>query len=383
MRILPGIPCGLRLPGKEDTELSKRKNGSVIGRFFGRLLLTLVLVGVLCGCFCGIAFAFYVHTSINPSAKETASEISKGLGLNLNSFIYTTDAETGEEAVYETIKGRENREWVDSDKIPDNLKNAVVAIEDERFYKHHGVDWWRTLGAVKGWVLGGDQYGGSTITQQLIKNLTKQDDITVQRKLLEIFQALEFEKSYDKKEIMEWYLNIVYFGEGCNGVYTAAETYFGKEPKDLTIAECASIIGITNNPSKYDPFISRENNKTRQETILKQMYEQEYISKQEYDEAMAQELVFVRSESDERTQTIYSYYAEAVINDVLNDLVEQKGVSRDTARTLLYSGGYQVYSCYDASIQQAIDDVYTNLDNMPQRPSASGFLSLDSFFCDG
>lgn len=163
----------------------------------------------------------------------------------------------------------------------------------------------------------------------------------MQRKLLEIFQALEFEKSYDKEEIMEWYLNIVYFGEGCNGVYTAAETYFGKEPKDLTLAECASIIGITNNPSKYDPFISRENNKTRQETILKQMYEQGWINKEQYDEAVAQELVFVRSESDERTQTIYSYYAEAVINDVLNDLVEQKGVSRDTARTLLYSGGYQ------------------------------------------
>ncbi len=160
--------------------------------------------------------------------------------------------------------------------------------------------------------------------------------------------------------------------EGCNGVYTAAETYFGKEPKDLTLAECASIIGITNNPSKYDPFISRENNKTRQETILKQMYEQGWINKEQYDEAVAQELVFVRSESDDATQTIYSYYAEAVINDVLNDLVEQKGVSRDTARTLLYSGGYQVYSCYDASIQQAIDDVYTNLDNMPQRPSASG-----------
>lgn len=101
---------------------------------------------------------------------------------------------------------------------------------------------------------------------------------------------------------MEWYLNIVYFGEGCNGVYTAAETYFGKEPKDLTLAECASIIGITNNPSKYDPFISRENNKTRQETILKQMYEQGYISKEQYDEAVAQELVFVRSESDERTR---------------------------------------------------------------------------------
>ncbi len=102
------------------------------------------------------------------------------------------------------------------------------------------------------------------------------------------------------------------------------------------------------------------------------MYEQGWINKEQYDEAVAQELVFVRSESDDATQTIYSYYAEAVINDVLNDLVEQKGVSRDTARTLLYSGGYQVYSCYDPSIQQAIDDVYTNLDNMPQRPSASG-----------
>ena len=359
--------------GKEENKLATgNQKGTGIGHLLSRILITLVLIGVLCGCFCGIAFAMYVHIYINPSAQETAVEISKGLGLNLNSFIYAKESDSDEYTLYETIKGKENREWVDSDKIPDTLKNAVVAIEDERFYKHHGVDWVRTIGAVKGWLLGGTQYGGSTITQQLIKNLTKQDDITVQRKLLEIFQALEFEKSYDKEEIMEWYLNIVYFGEGCNGVYTAAETYFGKEPKDLTLAECASIVGITNNPSKYDPFISRENNKTRQETILKQMYEQGWINKEQYDEAVAQELVFVRSESDERTQTIYSYYAEAVINDVLNDLVEQKGVSRDTARTLLYSGGYQVYSCYDASIQQAIDDVYTNLDNMPQRPSASG-----------
>ena len=155
------------------------------------------------------------------------------------------------------------------------MEHAAVAIEDKRFYKHKGVDWYRTTGAFINMFLSmKNDFGGSTITQQLIKNLTKQDDITVQRKLLEIFQALEFEKSYDKEEIMEWYLNIVYFGEGCNGVYTAAETYFGKEPKDLTLAECASIIGITNNPSKYDPFISRENNKARQETILKQMYEQ-------------------------------------------------------------------------------------------------------------
>lgn len=332
-------------------------------RVIGTIFLILLVTGLLFLCI----FAYYVKNCLSTDLDVQLSDFT----VSLSSSILYEDAD-GNWQNLTNLSSTENRVWVDYADIPKDMEHAAVAIEDKRFYKHKGVDWYRTTGAFINMFLSmKNDFGGSTITQQLIKNLTKQDDITVQRKLLEIFQALEFEKSYDKEEIMEWYLNIVYFGEGCNGVYTAAETYFGKEPKDLTLAECASIIGITNNPSKYDPFISRENNKTRQETILKQMYEQGWINKEQYDEAVAQELVFVRSESDERTQTI-SYYAEAVINDVLNDLVEQKGVSRDTARTLLYSGGYQVYSCYDASIQQAIDDVYTNLDNMPQRPSASG-----------
>ena len=332
-------------------------------RVIGTIFLILLVTGLLFLCI----FAYYVKNCLSTDLDVQLSDFT----VSLSSSILYEDAD-GNWQNLTNLSSTENRVWVDYADIPKDMEHAAVAIEDKRFYKHKGVDWYRTTGAFINMFLSmKNDFGGSTITQQLIKNLTKQDDITVQRKLLEIFQALEFEKSYDKEEIMEWYLNIVYFGEGCNGVYTAAETYFGKEPKDLTLAECASIIGITNNPSKYDPFISRENNKTRQETILKQMYEQGWINKEQYDEAVAQELVFVRSESDERTQTIYSYYAEAVINDVLNDLVEQKGVSRDTARTLLYSGGYQVYSCYDASIQQAID-VYTNLDNMPQRPSASG-----------
>ena len=327
-------------------------------RVIGTIFLILLVTGLLFLCI----FAYYVKNCLSTDLDVQLSDFT----VSLSSSILYEDAD-GNWQNLTNLSSTENRVWVDYADIPKDMEHAAVAIEDKRFYKHKGVDWYRTTGAFINMFLSmKNDFGGSTITQQLIKNLTKQDDITVQRKLLEIFQALEFEKSYDKEEIMEWYLNIVYFGEGCNGVYT------GKEPKDLTLAECASIIGITNNPSKYDPFISRENNKTRQETILKQMYEQGWINKEQYDEAVAQELVFVRSESDERTQTIYSYYAEAVINDVFNDLVEQKGVSRDTARTLLYSGGYQVYSCYDASIQQAIDDVYTNLDNMPQRPSASG-----------
>ena len=329
-------------------------------RVLGTILLIVLVTGLLFLCI----FAYYVKNCLSTDLDVQLSDFT----VSLSSSILYEDSD-GNWQNLTNLSSTENRVWVDYADIPKDMEHAAVAIEDKRFYKHKGVDWYRTTGAFINMFLSmKNDFGGSTITQQLIKNLTKQDDITVQRKLLEIFQALEFEKSYDKEEIMEWYLNIVYFGEGCNGVYTAAETYFGKEPKDLTLAECASIIGITNNPSKYDPFISRENNKTRQETILKQMYEQGYISKEQYDEAVAQELVFVRSESDDATQTIYSYYAEAVINDV----VEQKGVSRDTARTLLYSGGYQVYSCYDPSIQQAIDDVYTDLDNMPQRPSASG-----------
>ena len=173
------------------------QKGTGIGHLLSRILITLVLIGVLCGCFCGIAFAMYVHIYINPSAQETAVEISKGLGLNLNSFIYAKESDSDEYTLYETIKGKENREWVDSDKIPDTLKNAVVAIEDERFYKHHGVDWVRTIGAVKGWLLGGTQYGGSTITQQLIKNITADNDYSVKRKVNEIFRAFALEKEID------------------------------------------------------------------------------------------------------------------------------------------------------------------------------------------
>ena len=163
----------------------------------------------------------------------------------------------------------------------------MVAIEDKRFYEHQGVDWYRTVAAFFNMFLGmKNDFGGSTITQQLIKNVTEKDDITVQRKLLEIFRALELEKSYTKEEIMTWYLNQVYFGESCYGVEAAAQTYFGKSVSQLSLAECASIAGITNNPSRYDPFISVANNKQRQETILWEMYDQGYISHEEYVEAV-------------------------------------------------------------------------------------------------
>ena len=235
--------------------------GAVL-RVLGTILLIVLVTGLLFLCI----FAYYVKNCLSTDLDVQLSDFT----VSLSSSILYEDSD-GNWQNLTNLSSTENRVWIDYADIPKDMEHAAVAIEDKRFYKHKGVDWYRTTGAFINMFLSmKNDFGGSTITQQLIKNLTKQDDITVQRKLLEIFQALEFEKSYDKEEIMEWYLNIVYFGEGCNGVYTAAETYFGKEPKDLTLAECASIIGITNNPSKYDPFISRENNKARQETILKQ-----------------------------------------------------------------------------------------------------------------
>ena len=343
------------------------RKGTGIGHLLSRILITLVLIGVLCGCFCGIAFAMYVHIYINPSAQETAAEISKGLGLNLNSFIYAKESDSDEYTLYETIKGKENREWVDSDKIPDTLKNAVVAIEDERFYKHHGVDWVRTIGAVKGWLLGGTQYGGSTITQQLIKNITADNDYSVKRKVNEIFRAFALEKEIDDKDrILVMYLNTIFLGYNSYGVQTAAMQYFDKDVSQLDLAESAVLAGLTNNPSIYDVYNHPEKVKERQETILAQMLDQKMISQEEYEAAVAEELHYrPYEEYQQEIKSTYSYFTDEVIKDVINDLMTEKGYSRLVAENMVYSGGLNIYATIDTKVQNALDEVWANADNFP------------------
>ena len=354
--------------GKEENKLATgNRKGTGIGHLLSRILITLVLIGVLCGCFCGIAFAMYVHIYINPSAQETAAEISKGLGLNLNSFIYAKESDSYEYTLYETIKGKENREWVDSDKIPDTLKNAVVAIEDERFYKHHGVDWVRTIGAVKGWLLGGTQYGGSTITQQLIKNITADNDYSVKRKVNEIFRAFALEKEIDDKDrILVMYLNTIYLGYNSYGVQTAAMQYFDKDVSQLDLAESAVLAGLTNNPSIYDVYNHPEKVKERQETILAQMLDQKMISQEEYEAAVAEELNYrPYEEYQQEIKSTYSYFTDEVIKDVINDLMTEKGYSRLVAENMVYSGGLNIYATIDTKVQNALDEVWANADNFP------------------
>ena len=341
-------------------EPGTEKRGGRAGRVLG-VIGTILLIGVVTALIFVCIFAFYVKTCITPSLDIDLNDFT----LNQSSIIYYKDP-NGDYQKLTTVKSSENRIWIDGDQIPQHMKDALVAIEDKRFYTHKGVDWFRTAHAALNMFTGGSTFGGSTITQQLIKNLTQQDDITVQRKLLEIFQALDLEKNYDKDEILEYYLNAVYFGEGCYGVQTAAQTYFGKDAKDLSVAEAASIVGITNLPTYYDPFYSVENNKERQENVLREMYKQGYLKKAEYEEAKNEELDFVRGENSPGSSNVYSYYEEVVLSDVIGDLAKAKGISRNSASQLVHNAGYEIYACIDKDIQAKVDAIYTDPEKLPK-----------------
>ena len=253
-------------------------------------LATVLLISVIAGILFSVDMAAYLKDDVLVSSDMSLDDYS----LSQTSFIYALNKQSGEYEELQQIYATENRIWAGIDEIPEEMINATVAIEDKRFFEHQGVDWRRTISACGSMFFGsgGDSFGGSTITQQLIKNLTGDDQVTVRRKLQEIFRALQFEKKYTKREIIEWYLNTIYLGEGAYGVKSAANVYFAKSLDQLTIAECASLIGITNNPSLYDPYIAPEENLTRRNIILQEMRDQELITESEYEQAHDEEPVF-------------------------------------------------------------------------------------------
>ena len=213
-------------------------------------LATVLVIGAVCMFIFVWTLGDYLEGEILPQAGVQL----EGFDLNEPSYVYYVDS-SGNIQVLQKLYAEVKREWASYEEIPENLINAAVSIEDHRFFEHQGVDWFTTLKACVNMFVGsGDQFGGSSITQQLIKNLMlmdddSADDVTVQRKVLEIFRAAEFERRYDKTVVMEWYLNKIYLGNRCEGVKAAAAKYFGKELEHLTAAECASLISITNNPS--------------------------------------------------------------------------------------------------------------------------------------
>ena len=349
--------------GEPPRRPRRKSGGGSIALSILKVIGTLILIGCTTGAILACFAATYIKTVIIPQSYVDASAYS----MNLSSTIYYTDPATGEAKELRTLHGEENRVKVEFEEIPENLVNALVAIEDQRFWKHQGVDWRRTGGAFLNMFLGmKDTYGGSTITQQLIKNMTQNDDVTVKRKILEIFRALEFERNYSKEEILEMYLNYIYLGESCYGVGTASLTYFGKPVSELSLAECASLIGITNNPSRYDPYISDytlEQNKKRQEIILNEMLEQGYITQAEHDAAVAEELVFVGRGQGTTSTTVYSYFEDQLIKDVIADLKAEYDLSEQMASQWVYNGGLSIYCTQNPDIQAKVDAVYEDLSN--------------------
>ena len=399
-------------------------------------LATVLMILVVCGFVVVSILGNYLQDDIMPKAEMNLEDYD----LEKTSYVYYFD-ENGNVQILQQIHSTTDRQWVPFEDLPEDLLHAAVAIEDKRFYEHQGVDWITTAKACINMFFGGSsQFGGSTLTQQLVKNLElmldeSADDVTVQRKIMEIFKAQAFEKTYDKDVVMEWYMNTVYFGEGCYGVKSAAENYFGKELQDMTTAECAALIGITNNPSLFNPYRTWRDNKNmngaqrnrdRQKIILGEMFVQEWISREEYDEAMNQLMLYKRGIADvdrwtecidivdgegnilhkgcgyegpvrdlsaniegektryycpecgnqidtttDSSQTVYSWYVDTVLEDVARDLALKDGVTqwnltiRERYINKIARSGYHIYTTYKPAVQDAVDNVYTDLSKIP------------------
>ena len=397
---------------------------------------TVLLIAVVCGFVVVNLLGNYLQDEIMPMAEMDLDDYI----LEQTSYVYYYD-DKGNVQILQQIHSTTDRQWVAYEDLPEELLHAAVAIEDKRFFEHQGVDWITTAKACINMFFGGSsQFGGSTLTQQLVKNLELMvddtaDDVTVQRKILEIFRAQAFEKTYDKEVVVEWYMNTVYFGEGCYGVKSAAENYFGKELQDLTTAEMAALIGITNNPSLFNPYRTwRDNkdmtgaqrNRDRQLTILGEMYIQEWITEEEYEEAKNQVMIYKRGIDDQdrwgqcvdilspegdvlsqgcgyegpardmiewvegddtkymcpecrneidtttdSSQAIYSWYVDTVLEDVAQELAKRDGVTkwdrtvRERYINKIARSGYHIYTAYDPSVQEAVDKIYTNLEEIP------------------
>ncbi len=346
-----------------------------------KIIITTILLVMLIGL--GIVFGMLY--GIVKSAKLDMADLALKYE---NSVMLDIDGN-----VIAELTGDENRKIIKMSEMSEYLPKAFVSIEDERFYEHMGVDVKRTLGATAKYALskvgiGSSSYGGSTITQQVVKNVTEEKDRTWQRKVKEIARAYYIEKELSKDQILELYLNLIYMGGNTNiyGVEVAANYYFSKSAKDLDLAESAFLAGINNTPNSYDPFIednskNLEKIKIRTKTVLDKMYELGNIAtKEEYDAAVAKVDAGLPFAKGTVTQNIYSYHTDAAINQIINQLMEEKGLTRNAAKLYLYSGGFTIYTTQKTEIQNYMDEEakkekYINTKDGQQ--SQAGMVLLD------
>lgn len=339
----------------------------------------MVFIGIITGSIVVSVMALYVFNALEDAPIVDLSNVE--VNLNNTSYIYVTDPDTQEQTVVKELYSGQNREWVSYSEIPQTLIDVTVAAEDKRFWEHHGVDWLRTIRSTLGYFGGSSRIqGGSTITQQVIKNLTGNDEVTPERKVQEIFTALKLEKNYSKEQILETYLNVAFFSNQCYGIQSASKLYFNKDISELNVAEAATLIAITNAPTRYNPLrenpnedygwgTGMEENKERRDYILGEMLDAGMLTQSEYEEWINYEVQLapreeVQSTSDGLT-ALTDWHTDQVIEDVITDLQEEYNYTRAYATNMVYSGGYRIYSTMDSDIQQSLEDSYANPDTFP------------------
>lgn len=362
--------------GKKPAKRSKKKPDTLPRKILrGTMMtcLTLFLIGVVTALIVG--GYFFINVMATVTGDPVVNLENEKQAQSQTTIIYAYN-DQGEKVEYARLHGEENRIWVDLNQMGKinqktgmpYIADAYIALEDKRFWDHHGVDWQRLASAM---IVYGFEQGGSTITQQLIKNITNEKDVTAIRKYREILAALNLERQpgITKKIIIEAYMNTLYLNRGCYGIKTGAEKYFGKSLDELNLAECASLAAITQTPNKYDPLKNPENNRKRQIMCLDYMLEQELITQAEYDEALAFEMIFTNSENyvppesakeepAAQKEEINNYYVDYIIDTVITDLMAKEGMSKSEATDTVYKGGLQIYAAVDMDIQEQMDKVF-------------------------
>ncbi len=344
----------------------KIKNGS--GRKASTMIVTFFCSLLLLGSIAVIAFGIGIRSQFEVGLpSQFFSLTSKGLSPQF--FCYRFEDRTNrigeEELLSDAFFSQKSSIYVSGAELPQHVKDAFVSIEDKRFYDHKGVDWYRTAAACANYLLGfSDSFGASTVTQQLIKNLTQHAEATPKRKMQEILYALDLERTLDKSQILELYLNVIHFSEHCDGIGAAAMHYFSKMPQELSVAESATLAAIINNPSYYNPIRNPQNNLNRRNVILNQMLSQGCIDETQYREAVNSPLGLNIDSSDNETDAD-SWYADMVIQDVIHDLKQKYGMTQSAASTLLYSGGLKISVAVDPAIQAAVERYYESKVNVP------------------
>lgn len=323
---------------------------------------------VISGCIIGCALATVILGMVDDADVIDLDQLE----LSYTTIIYAKDPETGVFVEDTKLYGESGKLiWADYDEMPKYLIDATVAAEDKRFWQHQGVDFARTAQATLGFLTGSDSGGGSTITQQLIKNVTGKKEVRIDRKVKEIFNALALEKKYSKEQILEAYLNIIALGYNTRGVRAAANMYYDKDVSELTFNECVGLVAITNNPSIYEPFGHADNNKTRRKYVYGEMLEIGYIDRAAYDSLIEDDIVTSKGQvTGKESGKFTSWFTDYVIDDVIKGLMEEYGWDRATAEYNLYNNGYRVYSTIDHRIQKAMENYYEDVESFPKVKNA-------------